>query len=126
MTWICVVDDEPDVCDVLTEVLRAAGYGARSFPDGSDALEAIEKALEPPRLVILDVLLARMSGREVLRLLRTGHRVPDVPVLVITGMDVDKAYFAPWPVLGVLRKPIAVEELLATVARAVPLPGKRG
>jgi DNA-binding response OmpR family regulator len=126
MTWICVVDDEPDVCDVLTEVLRGAGYGARSFRDGSDALEAIEKALEPPRLVILDVLLARMSGREVLRLLRTGHRVPDVPVLVITAMDVDKAYFAPWPILAVLRKPIAVEELLATVARALPLPRKRG
>jgi len=104
------VDDEPEVCDVLTEALRAAGHGVQSFRDGSDALEAVETALEPPRLV---------SGREVLRRLRVGRRVPDVPVLVITGMDVDEAYFAPWPILGVLRKPIAVEELLATVARAM-------
>jgi DNA-binding response OmpR family regulator len=66
-----------------------------------------------------------MSGREVLRLLRIGRRVPEVPVLVVTGMDVDNAYFAPWPILGVLRKPIALDELLATVARAVPLPRKR-
>jgi two-component system OmpR family response regulator len=119
LTWICLVDDEPEVCDVLTEALRAAGHGVQSFRDGSDALEAVETALEPPRLVILDVLLRHMSGREVLRRLRVGRRVPDVPVLVITGMDVDEAYFAPWPILGVLRKPIAVEELLATVARAM-------
>jgi two-component system OmpR family response regulator len=117
VTWICLVDDEPDVCDVLTEALRGAGYGVQSFQDGSDALEAIEKSLEAPRLVILDVLLRSLSGREVLRRLRAGRRVPKVPVLVITGMDVDENYFAPWPIAGILRKPIAVEVLLKAVAR---------
>ena len=119
MTWICLIDDDPDVCDVLTEALRGAGHGVQSFPDGSDALEAIDRALEPPRLVVLDVLLRHMSGREVLRRLREGRRVPNVPVLVITGMDVNESYFSPWPVVAVMRKPIMVDAFLKAVGRAI-------
>jgi len=119
VTWICLVDDEPDVCDALTDALRNEGFGVQSFRDGSDALEGIDRALETPRLVILDVLLGSLSGREVLRRIRTGHRVPDVPVLVITAMDVDESYFKPWPVLAVLRKPVAMDKLMAAVRRAM-------
>lgn len=119
MTWICVVDDEPEVRDALTDVLRNAGYGVQSFRDGSDALEAIESALEPPRLVLLDLVLPNLSGLEVLRRIRVGRRVPDVPVLMITGMEVNAAYFHPWPVAGVLRKPVAADALLEALANAL-------
>jgi DNA-binding response OmpR family regulator len=119
LTWICLVDDQPEVCDVLTDVLRGAGHGVQSFRDGSDALEAIESALEGPRLVILDLVLPHMSGQEVLRRIRKGRRVPNVPVLVITGLDVDEAELAPFAIAALLRKPIAVEELLTAVAAAL-------
>jgi DNA-binding response OmpR family regulator len=126
LTWICLVDDDPDVGDALTEALRSAGHGVQSFRDGSDALEAIESSLEAPRLVILDVILRHLSGREVLRRIRAGRRVPNVPVIVVTGMDVDAAYFAPWPVHVVLRKPVVIERLLEAVAEALrPKRGRR-
>lgn len=121
------MDDEPEVCDVLTEALRAGGYGVRSFRDGSDALEAIDEALEPPRLVVLNLLLPYMSGKDLLSRIRMGRRVPDVPVVVITGMDVNEAYLLPFTVSAVLRKPVSVDRLLATIAAAVapkPAPPK--
>jgi DNA-binding response OmpR family regulator len=119
LTWICLVDDDPDVCDALTDALRSVGHGVQSFRNGEDALQAIENALEPPRLVLLDVLLGVLSGREVLRRIREGHRAPNVPVVVISGMDLDERYFAPWPVTAVLRKPVVVADLLRVVAGAL-------
>jgi two-component system OmpR family response regulator len=113
------VDDEEDVRDVLSEALRGAGYEVRSFGDGSDALEAIEGASEPPRLVILDLLLPHLDGREVLKRLRAGRRVPDVPVLVMTGAEVTERHFEPLRVSAVLEKPIPMDELLEAIAKAL-------
>jgi len=120
LTWICLVEDEHDVRDAVTDALRNSGYGVQSFQNGTDALAAIDTALEPPRLVILDLLLPGLSGKDFLKRIRTGQRVPDVPVLVITGTDVDEGYLSPWPVVAVLRKPVLLDTLVATVAKALP------
>lgn len=119
MTWICLVDDDVEVCDVLTDALRGAGYEVRAFVDGSDALEAIDQASSPPELVLLNLLLPHMSGQDVLKQLRRGQHAPDVPVIVITGLDVNAAAFDPPGVAAVLRKPVAVDQLLAAVRRAI-------
>jgi two-component system, OmpR family, response regulator len=120
VTWICIVDEDAEVRDVLTEALRSAGYGVRSFRDGAEALEAIETALEAPRLAIVEVVLPGLTGKQLVQRIREGRRVPKLPVLVITGADVDERYFAPWPILGAVRKPISIDTLLATVAAALP------
>ena len=123
MTWICIIDDDPQVGDVLVEALRGAGYGARSFVDGHDALAAIATSLEAPKLVLLDFIMPTLSGHDVLRRIRVGP-LADVPVVVVTGVDdVTEASFAPWRVSAVLHKPVAVEELLATIARVLPATG---
>jgi two-component system, OmpR family, response regulator len=130
VTWICIVDEDAEVRDVLTEALRDAGYGVRSFDDGADALEAIETALEAPRLAIVEVILPGLTGKQLVQRVREGRRVPKLPVLVITGADVDERYFAPWAILGVVRKPISMDMLLEKVAAALPrrkrrkVPGK--
>jgi DNA-binding response OmpR family regulator len=120
LTWICLVEDEPDVRDAITDALRSAGHGVQSFQNGTEALAAIDTALEPPRLVILDLLLPGLSGKDVLRRIRTGRRVPEVPVLVITGTDEDEDYLSPWPVVAVLRKPVLLDTLVAAVEKALP------
>ncbi len=105
------------------DALRAAGYGARSFVDGDDALRAIGESHEAPKLVLLDFIMPTMSGHDVLRRIRIGP-LADVPVVVVTGLDdVTAASFAPWRVSAVIHKPVAMEELLATVARALPAAG---
>lgn len=119
MTWICLVDDDPEVRDALTELLRGAGYGVLAYRDGAEAIEALDAAFEMPRLVILDHVLVRMTGKEVVKHLRSGQRARYVPVLVVTGMDLDAAFFLPWGVQGVLRKPVAGEDLLRSVAAVI-------
>jgi DNA-binding response OmpR family regulator len=120
MSWICIVDGDPQVRDVLTDALRSAGHGVRAFGDGTDALDAIETSLEKPRLVILEALLPGLAARQVLRRIREGRHAPEVPVVVITSADVDERYFAPWSILRLMRKPIAIDALLETVADALP------
>jgi DNA-binding response OmpR family regulator len=119
LTWICIVDADPHLRDVLTDALRNAGHGVRAFADGADALDAIETSLEKPRLVILEALLPGLTGRQVLQRIRQGP-MREVPVLVVTSAELDATYFAPWPILQVMRKPIAIEALVETVASAVP------
>lgn len=119
LTWICLVDDDADVRDLLSEVLRDQGYEVQAFGDGSDALEAIDNAASPPGLVLLDWLLPHMTGHEVLRRIRTG-RAPEVPVVLVTGIDVSEADFHPDRVQGILRKPVAIDRLLAAVVSALP------
>jgi DNA-binding response OmpR family regulator len=122
VTWICIIDDDPQVGDVLVDALRAAGYGARSFVDGEEALAAIGESFEAPRLVLLDFIMPNLSGHEVLRRIRVGP-LAEVAVVVVTGVDdVTEASFAPWRVSAVLHKPVAIDELLAMVARVLPAP----
>lgn len=109
------MEDDSEVRDAIAEALRLAGHDVQSFPTGGEALAAIECAQTPPSVVLLDLVLPGLGGKDVLKRLRTGQRAPDVPVVVITGTDDDDAFLAPWPVSAVLRKPVSVETLLATL-----------
>ncbi len=119
MSWICLLDADADVRDVLGGSLRGAGHEVRAFDNGRDALQAIESASEPPSLVVLDLLLPDMAGQEVLRALRAGQSAPDVPVVVVTGVDAADALLASFRVEAIFRKPVPLPALLAVVSRAL-------
>jgi DNA-binding response OmpR family regulator len=79
---ILVVEDDPLIAEVLQAVLDAQGYRTLSASDGTAALRALART--SPDLVVLDVLLPRIDGREVLRIMRGGaHRM--VPVLLVSA-----------------------------------------
>jgi DNA-binding response OmpR family regulator len=80
---ILVVDDEPDIVDFLTTVLQDEGYQTRSARDGLEAMSAIEEA--KPSLVILDLMMPRMSGMEVLEGLRRNGQKGRPPVVVLSA-----------------------------------------
>jgi DNA-binding response OmpR family regulator len=76
---ILVVDDEPDIVDFLTTVLEDEGYRTDKARDGVEALEKIDEF--QPALVILDLMMPRMNGFEVLDALRRKTHRPSVIVL---------------------------------------------
>jgi DNA-binding response OmpR family regulator len=122
MSWICVVDDVADVRDGIAEALRQKGYDVRSFGDGSDALNAIDTAADLPRLVILDVSMPYMTGVEMLGRLRGRQRTAVLPVLLMTGFELDESDISEQDAANVVRKPLALDSLLARVEGLVGPP----
>jgi DNA-binding response OmpR family regulator len=78
---ILVVDDDPDIRDLLVDYFTTEGYAVTPAADGPEALDALRR--DPQMLVLLDVGLPGMDGVEVLKRIRTEH--PGASVIMITG-----------------------------------------
>src|SRR5207302_11121252 len=81
---ILVVDDEPQITRVLKTTLSSHGYGVRTASDGDEAVELMKDW--PPALVITDLRMPNMSGRDLCRHVRARSRVPII-VLSRKGED---------------------------------------
>ncbi|WP_188985598.1 response regulator transcription factor [Saccharopolyspora thermophila] len=80
---VLVVDDEPNILELLTAALRLSGFQVRGVGTGSDALRAAEELR--PDIVVLDVMLPDLDGFAVAKRLRGGGN--NVPVLFLTARD---------------------------------------
>ncbi len=78
---ILIIDDELEICKMITEFLFDAGYSTSYALNGPDGLAMIKKDL--PSLVLLDIGLPGMDGIEVMRLLH--EQFPALPVVILTG-----------------------------------------
>jgi len=82
MDWkIVLIDDEPDIRDVMSVILRDAGYVVFTAPDGETGLQVCES--ESPQIVITDIRMPGMNGLEVLEALK--KKSPDTEVIVVTA-----------------------------------------
>ena len=110
---LLVVDDEPDIVELLSASLRFAGYDVSSAGNGKEALE-LAKTFRPD-LVLLDVMMPGMDGFSVLTRLRgEGHRVP---VLFLTARDAteDKIRGLTTGADDYVTKPFSLSEVLARI-----------
>jgi DNA-binding response OmpR family regulator len=82
MSRVLVVDDEPELVNLLREFLTLKGYEVVTAADGPEALQVLKA--ERPHVVLLDIRLPPMNGLEVLRQLRTIDQ--EVRVIMITGV----------------------------------------
>lgn len=80
---IMVVDDEPDMCEVLGMQLSRAGYRVECISDATSAF--IKLSIEPFDLVLTDLMMPGMSGTDLLRMIRKAEN--DIPVIVLTGRE---------------------------------------
>jgi CheY-like chemotaxis protein len=78
---ILIIDDEPEICKMVTEFLFDAGYSASFALNGPEGLAMIKRDL--PSLVLLDVGMPGMDGIEVMRLIH--EQFPALPVVILTG-----------------------------------------
>lgn len=113
---VLLAEDDPDVGDLVRRVLTAEGYRVELARDGAEALERFEACC--PDLVVLDVMMPRLTGFEVLtRLRELGEAGRTVPVLILSARtsqdDIVKGFE-----LGVsdyVTKPFMIGELRARV-----------
>jgi len=80
---ILIIEDERALVEVLTYNLRKEGFEVHSATDGQDGLRRAQTIL--PDLVILDLMLPVIEGLEVCRVLKTGARTRDIPLLMLTA-----------------------------------------
>jgi DNA-binding response OmpR family regulator len=80
---VLIVDDEPIVVDVLGRYLRRDGFAVTTASSGPEGLAAALDQANPPRVVVLDVMLPGMDGLEVCRRLRQAHVT--VPIILLTA-----------------------------------------
>ena len=113
---VLVADDEPHLLRLVKFRLVREGYDVITATDGEAALEAARRAL--PDLCVLDVMMPKLSGFEVLRLMREDERLKDVRVIMLTARaqdaDVDAGFS-----LGAddyITKPFSPHELRVRVA----------
>jgi DNA-binding response OmpR family regulator len=115
---IAVVDDEPDIVELITHHLQKEGFKTRGFYDGENLLTFVKSTL--PDLIVLDLMLPRIDGLEVCRTLKMKEKTSSIPVIMLTAKDTETDIVVGLE-LGAddyMVKPFSPKELVARV-RAV-------
>jgi len=115
---ILIVDDDPTIVEMLTELLLFEGYQVRSGRNGREALAAI--AAKRPALVLLDLQMPQMNGAEVIAALAETP-FADVPIAIITATPAAAEPLVGRSNVACMAKPLDLDTLLAGVAEALRL-----
>ena len=110
---VAIVEDEQNIRDNVAFALRREGYQVAAFPDGAAAWESFQRAL--PDLVVLDIIMPRMDGLELLRRIRSESAT--LPVIFLTSRDeeFDRVLGLELGADDYLCKPFSMRELMARV-----------
>ncbi len=110
---VLVVDDEPNIVDIVSMALRFQGFEVASATTGAEALAAVAEFR--PHLMVLDVMLPDMEGFDVAR--RLGAQRAEVPIIFLTARDATEDKIQGLTIGGddYVTKPFSLEELVARI-----------
>ncbi|HLS85986.1 MAG TPA: response regulator [Burkholderiales bacterium] len=116
-TRVLIVEDDRHIIESLSFVLQREGFSVAAALDGEAAMQRLRS--DPPDLVILDVMLPRMNGFEVLKALRADAALQAMPVIVLTakGQKQDRRLAEAIGVEGFMTKPFSNQEVVEAVRR---------
>ncbi len=117
---LLVVEDVPNVLELLDVTLRFKGYPVITARNGQEALEKI--AQERPLLVITDILMPKMDGYALAHRIRTNPETRDIPIIFLSATYVtpeDKDFAISLGAARFIEKPIDTEEFLLTIAELI-------
>jgi two-component system phosphate regulon response regulator PhoB len=114
-TRILIIDDEQDVIDLLSLHLRKAGYGLSTATEGATGLRMARE--ETPALIILDLMLPKMPGLEICKVLKTDGATRQIPVLMLTAKaeEIDRIVGLEFGADDYVTKPFSPRELVLRV-----------
>jgi CheY-like chemotaxis protein len=119
---LLVVEDVPNILELLVVTLRFKGYPVVTATNGQEALEQV--ASQPPALVITDILMPKMDGFTLVQSLRTSPKTCLLPVIFLSATYVtpeDKAFALRLGAVRFLEKPVDTEEFLLTIAEVLTM-----
>ncbi len=113
MKKILVIDDDPQIVDLIKSRLKANNYEVITALDGKEGLEKTKE--EFPHLIILDIAMPRMDGYTFVLELRKDEKLKGLPVIILTAKDKMKELFGMEGLSHYLIKPFIAYELLKKV-----------
>jgi putative two-component system response regulator len=118
---ILIVDDEGPNRTILHEILKPIGYIICEAADGEEAIKQVER--EKPDLILLDVVMPKLDGYEVCRILKSSHKTKLIPIIMLTSLDLlqDKLRAVDLGSDDFLNKPFNLAELTARVKALIAL-----
>lgn len=108
---LLLVEDEHDIREQLRELFEEEGFEVVEARNGVEALDCLRQGLEPA-IVLMDLMMPRMNGWELLQNMRHDAQIPDIPIVVTSA--VSDAQLIPRDV-AFIRKPYTMEGLLNSV-----------
>lgn len=120
MRKVLVVEDHPDMLEVLTWQMEMMGYSVITAKQGK---EAVAKAIEEkPQLILMDIMMPGMDGREATRLIRANAKTQNIPILAATVLfresDINSCLEAGCN--GFILKPFTFQELKGKIQEFLP------
>lgn len=112
MKHIIIIDDEIDIGESLATVLETEGYEAQAYANGYAAIEKMKA--KKPDLLIVDVMMPKPKGVEVVRLLKEDAVLKNVPIMMMSASkEPEPLSELKWDMF--VRKPFEMEELLESI-----------
>ncbi|MFH1440656.1 MAG: response regulator [Candidatus Omnitrophota bacterium] len=117
---ILLVDDEKDLVETVVFQLEASGYEVITAYDGQEALEKARK--DNPDLIVLDLMLPKIDGYKVCRMLKFDEKYKNIPIIMFTAraQEQDKKLGLEVGANGYITKPFELEVLLAKIKELLP------
>jgi len=114
-TDILIAEDEPSILEALNFVLQRAGWSVQAVTDGEAVMNAVRRV--QPRILVLDVMMPKRSGFEVLKQIRADATTRELPVLVLTakGQQQDRRVAEELGADGFVTKPYSNVEVVDAV-----------
>ena len=115
MKKILIVDDEQDIVESLKFVLEIAGYECHCAYNGEDGLRLAKELV--PDLIVLDVMMPKINGFKISRLLKFDNKYKNIPILMLTARSQaeDKLIGEETGVNEYITKPFDLDEVVARV-----------
>jgi CheY-like chemotaxis protein len=114
-TKILIVDDDEAIVELVRDILEDEGYCVTTASNGADALAKLRSDPERPSLILLDMRMPLVDGRDFRAEQTRDPELGAIPVVVLSA-DTKVAVEAPWvQASGYLRKPVRLQELLDVV-----------
>ncbi|NWF70703.1 MAG: response regulator transcription factor [Chloroflexi bacterium] len=126
MARILIIEDEENLANNLADKLRAEGYSVSAAADGEAGLDKI-RGEQPPDLIVLDIMLPKLDGLSICRMVRRDPATAHIPIIMLTarGTEVDKIIGLESGADDYLPKPFGLGEFLARIRALLRRPGVR-
>jgi two-component system response regulator VicR len=113
---ILIIDDDPDIVDIMTIILESEGFDTKTVTNPLDAISSAEEFL--PDAILLDLTMLPISGWEVYKLLRSNKVLSKIPIAISTAKSEDFDAVVGLHIMhadGYITKPFGKQELITKV-----------